>query len=292
MRVGIVGLASSHVDQVLRLVRSGRLGPQAQVTALARPDAEPVDDRRVAELLAVPGRPGHAPAPRLVDGTPGGIAQAIRGEVDVVLVATRDAATHRAVADPLLRAGIPLLVDKPFTVTSDDAEHLVRLADDHGTPLTSFSALRWHPAVRRLAARWRDDPDGIVVTASGPADPDGPYGGLSFYGVHTVEMALQTLRAPVDSIAVAHGAGTRTATLTAGPDLAVVHLVRPRAGRQTPLTLAVAGADGRADATVELGPDYLLPGLRAFLAATSQRSPTLPARTLVDSVRVVQALTG
>lgn len=292
MRVGIVGLASSHVDQIVRLVRTGRLGPDVQVTALAHPGSEPVDAGRVEALLATPGWTRRPPDPLVISGAPEPIARAMSGEVDAVLVATRDAATHRELADPLLRAGLPLLVDKPFTATSDDAAHLVRLARRGDVPLTSFSALRWHPAVQRLAGRWAGDPDGIVVTASGPADPAGPYGGLPFYGVHAVEMALTAVRAPVDSVTVAGGAGTRTALLTAGPDVAVVQLLTPRDGRQTPFALAVAGADGQSAATVELGPDYLLPGLRVFLDAVSRGTSPVPSRTLLDSVRVLEALTA
>lgn len=294
MRLGLIGLASSHVDQILRLTREGALG-DVRVTALAVPDAEPVDEARAAALTRTvedDGRaPGAAPHPDVLSGDGAAVAAALAGRVDAALVTTRDARTHRALADPLLRAGVPVLVDKPFTADLDDAEHLVRLAADRAVPLASWSALRWHPAVRAAAERWRAEPGGLAVSATGPADPDGPHGGLGFYAVHAVEVLLAVLRdRPVGQVATASAAGVRVGMLGAGRDVGTVSLVTPARGEQTPFHLAVAGPDGRTDHTLDLGPDYLLPGLRAFTAGLAAGTMPVDGRELVTAVRVVAAL--
>lgn len=288
MRLGVVGLASSHVDHALRHARAGQLDGW-RVTDLAVPACEPVPDERAAALA---GR--AAPGARTWRGEPGEIARALRGRVDAVLVATRDARTHRALADPLLRAGLPLLVDKPFTADPDDAAHLVRLAQRCGVPLTSASALRRHPATTAAAARSRADPGGLVVSATGPADPDDPHGGLAFYAAHAVDLALAVLRdRPGGPVGVTAGAGSRTAVVPAGRDVGVVTVLTPSGGTATPFHLAVAGSAGRADARLDLGADYLLPLLRAFVAGVGAGAPAgvLPTGAdLVAGVRVLAEL--
>jgi predicted dehydrogenase len=285
MRLGIVGAASSHVDQVLRLARVGALGPDVRVAALVAPDCEPVTDDRLAGLAATGVAPVRATTP---DATARGLAGA---GVEAVLLATRDAAGHRALADPVLRGGLPLLVDKPFTADPDDAAHLVALADRYGVPLTSASALRLHPDVRALAARWRPEPGGVTVAAAGPADPGSPHGGLAFLAVHVVEAALAVLRDhPSGPVSVVTGAGTRTAVVPAGRDVAVLTVSSPAGDAGTPYQLGVTGGAGREDVRVELGADYLLPVLAEFVAGVRRGRVAPAGEALVDAVRVLAAL--
>lgn len=285
MRLGIVGAASSHVDQVLRHTRSGALGPGVRVAALVAPDAEPVPDDRLATLAT------GGPTP-VRTSTPDATARALAGAgVEAVLIATRDATGHRALADPVLRAGLPLLVDKPFTADPGDAAHLVALAARRGVPLTSASALRLHPGVRALAARWRAEPRGIAVAAAGPADPGSPHGGLAFAAVHVVEAALAVLRDhPSGPVSVAAGTGTRTAVVPAGRDVAVLTVATPADDAGTPYQVGVTGPAGRDDLRVELGVDYLLPVLGAFVAGVRRGRVAPAGDDLVDAVRVLAAL--
>ena len=59
-------------------------------------------------------------------------------------------------------------------------------------PVTSSSALRYLPAVTRLATELADSrPE--VLQVSGPADVSSEHGGLFFYGIHTVEIMFALL---------------------------------------------------------------------------------------------------
>lgn len=285
VRLAVVGLASSHVDHLLRHVAAGDLG-DVRVTDVAVPDVEPVDDDRLAALRAGVAR--DVPVHR---GDGATIAAALAGRVDAVVVGTRDARTHRDLADPLLRARLPLLVDKPFTADPEDAAHLVRLAGVVGVPLTSSSALRWHPGTLAAVERWRTAADGLVVTASGPADPGSPHGGLAFYAAHTVEAALAVLRStPRGGVTVTAAGGARTVVVTAGRDVGVITVVAPLGSDQAPFRLGVAAGGRASDTVLDLGPDYLLPLLRGFVTgvATGRLHPAGP--DLVASARVLAAL--
>jgi scyllo-inositol 2-dehydrogenase (NADP+) len=61
---------------------------------------------------------------------------------DLIVIATPNT-THFKLASAALRAGKHVVVDKPFTVTIDEADELIALADEHGRVLTVFHNRRW-----------------------------------------------------------------------------------------------------------------------------------------------------
>jgi len=67
-------------------------------------------------------------------------------DVDAVVVAT-SAPTHFAVASQVIAAGKHCFVEKPLTLTSADAEALVRAADEHGVVLMVGHLMEYHSAV-------------------------------------------------------------------------------------------------------------------------------------------------
>jgi len=73
------------------------------------------------------------------------------GGVDAVVVAA-PAVLHFELARQALDAGCHTLVEKPMTLTSTEAEALVRLADERGRILMVDHLLEYHPAVVRLKA--------------------------------------------------------------------------------------------------------------------------------------------
>ena len=69
--------------------------------------------------------------------------------LDLAVVAV-PTAEHAAVAIPLLRAGVPVLVEKPIAATVDQAEALIAAAAAAGVPLGVGHVERFNPAVRGL----------------------------------------------------------------------------------------------------------------------------------------------
>ena len=127
---------------------------------------------------------------------------AVHPGVDLVVIATPNE-SHFPLGAMALQAGKHVVIDKPFTVTLDEARGLRRLAEQHGGLLSVFHNRRWdseilasravldsgvlgrvshyechmdrfRPAVRQ---RWREDP--------------GPGAGLWFdLGPHMIDQAL------------------------------------------------------------------------------------------------------
>ncbi|PSK92296.1 putative dehydrogenase [Murinocardiopsis flavida] len=64
------------------------------------------------------------------------------GEFEIAVITTPNS-THAPLARTALKAGLAVVVDKPFAVTSADAAELADLADSLGQVLTVFQNRRW-----------------------------------------------------------------------------------------------------------------------------------------------------
>ncbi len=130
---------------------------------------------------------------------------ALAGDLDLVVLGTPPA-THFPLAKAALEAGIDVVVDKPFAVSSAEGRELVALATERGRVLTVFQNRRWDGdflTVRKLLAgealgnvtrlessfeRW--SPAIAKAWKAGATAADG--GGVLFdLGSHLIDQALQ-----------------------------------------------------------------------------------------------------
>ncbi|GAA3440819.1 Gfo/Idh/MocA family oxidoreductase [Planomonospora venezuelensis] len=134
-------------------------------------------------------------------------AAELHGSVDLVVVASPNR-THVPLAEAALRAGLPVVVDKPLAATAKEAGALAELARERDLMLTVFQNRRWDGdfltirrlvdsgglgAVNRLESRferWRPVPKGGWRELGGAAE----VGGLLYdLGSHLVDQALRLL---------------------------------------------------------------------------------------------------
>lgn len=197
MRIGLVDPSSTHAAAFIEWLAAH---PDAgEVVAVAEPNGVEVAGAEVVALGELAGR------------------------VDAVAVFSRDGREHARQVLPLVEAGLTVFVDKPLATRRADAEALVAQADACGARLTSFSALRFHPGLDGL----RGHVDELHV--SGPADPESPWAGLAFYGIHSIEIACELMPGAIEGIEVvdayaqAH-LGGRPVQIALRPDAASFHL--------------------------------------------------------------------
>ncbi|MEU6660943.1 Gfo/Idh/MocA family oxidoreductase [Streptomyces sp. NPDC046821] len=126
------------------------------------------------------------------------------GELDLIVIATPNK-THVSIATAALKAGLPVVVDKPIAGTAAEARALAALADERGLLLSVFQNRRWDNDFRTLRAlvadgelgdvwrfesrfeRWRPQPKGGWRESGDPEE----IGGLLFdLGSHVVDQAL------------------------------------------------------------------------------------------------------
>jgi Predicted dehydrogenases and related proteins len=119
------------------------------------------------------------------------------GEVDAVIVVFRHGDLHLGYALPFVKAGIPVFIDKPFTIKAEDTIELINTAKENNTLITGGSTLKYLDEVieiRSLLKSKEDiDTDGKYLSTgmvSYQIYDKEEYGGIHFYGPHTVETAL------------------------------------------------------------------------------------------------------
>lgn len=125
------------------------------------------------------------------------------GEVDAVIIARDDPETHRRLAIPFLEAGIPVFVDKPLTLASDDLRCFARYLRQG--LLMSCSGMRYARELDAIRAGQVDH--GPLKLVRGTIVKD-----WARYGVHLLDailplldaypVAVQPLPAGHDSVAV------------------------------------------------------------------------------------------
>ncbi|MFE6283219.1 Gfo/Idh/MocA family oxidoreductase [Streptomyces sp. NPDC057877] len=125
-------------------------------------------------------------------------------ELDLIVVASPNR-THVPLATAALKAGLPVVVDKPVAGTAAEARELAALADERGLLLSVFQNRRWDNdflTLRKLLEdgelgdvwrfesrfeRWRPQPKGGWRESGDPAE----IGGLLYdLGSHVVDQAL------------------------------------------------------------------------------------------------------
>lgn len=225
-----------------------KLLPQAEVVAVG--SRTPAAARRFADAHDIPRAYGSWTG--LVEDP----------EVDVIYVATPHSAHHEAAA-LCLRAGKPVLCEKPFALNLAQSEDLVRIAAATGTFLMEAMWMRTIPAVRRAVEVIRDGAIGKVSAVyadfglAGPFPPDHRLrdprlggGALLDLGVYPVSLAQFVLGAPERVAAVAaltpEGVDENTAIALGYADGAIASLHAGIAGR-TPTVATVVGTGGRVE---------------------------------------------
>jgi predicted dehydrogenase len=118
------------------------------------------------------------------------------GEIDAAVVAT-PTATHHEIAGELLRAGIPVLVEKPLAPSLEQANDLVQLARKQGLVLQVGHVERFNPALE-LVARQVRDPRFIQATrTSGYSFRSTDIGVVLDLMIHDLDVALSLVQSPV-----------------------------------------------------------------------------------------------
>jgi predicted dehydrogenase len=123
---------------------------------------------------------------------------------EAVVVAS-SAKSHAAVASAAIERGLPVLIEKPFALTTDDAERVAALAARRGVPVLAGHLLLFHPAVVRLremlAAGELGDPFYLYSQRVnlGQVRPD--ENALWSFGPHDISVALYLLQERPVSVA-------------------------------------------------------------------------------------------
>ncbi len=184
MKIGIIGAENSHSVNYAKIINVKKLIPDCQVTHIwGETDAFAQKTAKDGEIETI-----SKTHEELID------------QVDAVIITHRRASDHFEPAVKVLEKGLPLFVDKPFTLSSAHGQTLLDMAKKKNIPITSFSNTI-------LQANFLETKKDILanapifsLTIHGICEVNGPYNGFYFYGIHHLAMALSIIEDTVTSV--------------------------------------------------------------------------------------------
>lgn len=185
-RVGILGTENSHAAAFADFFNGGKSCPDFQVTSLYALEAAP------SEAIKA-----KYPDIEIFDSP-----EAMLGQVDCVMVTARHGKYHLPFALPFIEAGLPAFIDKPFTISPDDAKALLCAAKKANAPICGGSGCKYSDDLVKLRAELDGGEYGKVKSAviNFPCDLESVYGGLYFYASHLTEMTAALLGYGIEAV--------------------------------------------------------------------------------------------
>ncbi|WP_303026725.1 Gfo/Idh/MocA family protein, partial [uncultured Parabacteroides sp.] len=205
IRIGVVGLDTSHSEAFIRLLNEAN--PEPQYAGFKVVAAYPYGSRTIESSMK-----------RIPEYTEGAkkngvkitssIAELLK-TVDCVLLETNDGTLHLEQAVEVIKSGKPLFLDKPVAATLPDAIAIYRFAEERNVPIFSSSALRYSPRNQELRA----GKEGKVVGADcySPCTEEPSHAGFYWYGIHGVETLYTLMGTGCESVSCVSTEGTDVA---------------------------------------------------------------------------------
>ena len=182
IKIGIIGSDNSHADAFSSLInipneKTGKFEyPDCKVTMIYGEEKERTEEvAKIGKIETIVSDPLE-----------------MIGKVDAVMIVFRHGGLHAKHAIPFLKAGIPVWLDKPFTISNEEAKELIALSKETGTILTGGSTCKFCYDVLMLKNAVQNNfyvGKTQVAYMNFPGTWENEYGGLYFYGAHLVEMA-------------------------------------------------------------------------------------------------------
>ena len=275
MRIGIVGAENSHTVAIARTLNVDNAVRGARITHLWG------ETRALAQVAARDGS-----IPTIVDEP-----THLIGQVDAAVVDHRHPKFHLPAARPLVEAGIPLFVDKPFCYRAREGRRFLARAAQLGVPICSFSVLPLQASFASLQRKVQRLGRLHAVVSTGPCDVRSRYGGVFFYGIHQVDMVLRILGYDVNQVGIHKGkSGNHLATMSwRSGCVATMHLIGSGSA-QVPFHLSVVGTKGRLDQLIELDESMYLSGIRRFVRTFRRRQSLDSVASMLGPVIVLEGL--
>ncbi|MCC6145021.1 MAG: Gfo/Idh/MocA family oxidoreductase [Candidatus Hydrogenedentes bacterium] len=278
-RIGIVASDNSHAQAFSALTNlpKGKGGLKidgAIVTHIC--GADPARTKEVAEASNIPNMLTDDEKTKMI------------GEVDGVLCVRRHGGNHLEDVRPFLEAGIPAFVDKPLSCSVEDAQEIIRLAQEAKVGFSSFSTLRYaQPTVEFLQKLQADAGPLKTGNVAGPCDPASEYGGVFFYGIHVVELMNATFGYGCDEVeAVSHGDTILVNCKYPDGKLVALHLMH---NTKYVFHITAFGEKDFGAHTVDSSTSYY-DGLKVILHTMKTGEWPLTADQLLEPVRILAAI--
>jgi predicted dehydrogenase len=197
IRIGIIGAENSHTIGFGKLFNTDRKFPGVEVLYVWGETEEFA--RKAVTEGAIPNMVKD-PAEMM-------------GKIDALIVDHRHPKYHLEAATPFIKAGIPTFIDKPFCYRVQEGKEFLAMARELGTPVTSYSSIAQSDATFDIRKQVESMGKIDHVVRYGPADLGSQYGGIFFYGVHSVQPLMYIFGEDIKKVRIARNGKNATASL-------------------------------------------------------------------------------
>ena len=187
----ILGCENSHANTFLNFLRDDAKYSDVKVAGVYSDDAEAAS--KLNEKYGVPVMSAYDEAV---------------GKVDGVIVTARHGDNHYKYASPYIKSGVPMFIDKPITISEDEAIRFMRECRDSGVRVTGGSSCIHDEFVQSLkkAREYNEGGETLGGSVRAPINMENAYGNFFFYAQHLVEVLLEIFgRYPVSVRAMQNG---------------------------------------------------------------------------------------
>lgn len=190
-KIAILGCENSHADSFLKFIKEKEAFSDVEVIGVYS------DSREASEKLRE-----KFDVPVLDDYT-----DAV-GKIDGLVITARHGDNHYKYAKPYIASGIPMFIDKPITISEDEAVEFMRALKASGTRFSGGSSLKQDSFIAQLREEAQTETDGKTLGGyvRAPYNSQNAYGGFYFYTQHLVEMVCEIFgRFPISVSAKQNG---------------------------------------------------------------------------------------
>ncbi|MHB9131267.1 MAG: Gfo/Idh/MocA family oxidoreductase [Armatimonadota bacterium] len=271
MNIGLIGSQNSHAGSYGKAFNIDRRYPGMTITHLWGESPESARERAAETQIAT----------IVAD------SQEMVGQVDAIIIDTRDGANHLDHAEPFLAPGFPIFIDKPLATDIDQAAAFLAKASTIGARVDSHSIIPLQRSFIDFMAAARALAPLTHLTFAMPAAIDSEYSGMFFYTVHGVECLCRFLQRLPQRVRVERFTSGALATFDyADGPLVTMNLQ----GDNYSYHLMAVGEKDSLVRKLAYDEDVFQPGIDAIVALFTGAHQTPDADTLLMPVRILAAL--
>ena len=175
-KIAILGCENSHANAFLKLIRDEEKYHNIEVAGIF--SIYPEAAQKLSEEFNVP----------VMDSF-----DALVGKIDGLMITARDGKYHYPYAKPYIATGIPMFLDKPITVTQEDAAALVADLKANNVSVCGGSTLMHAPYLKELKKEIESGEHGKCLGGyfRAPVSLVNEYGNFFFYSAHVISMMTE-----------------------------------------------------------------------------------------------------
>lgn len=176
LRVAILGCENSHADTFMNLVINEKLVPDVEFVGVYSDDAEAC--KKLYDKYGVPVMKSY---------------DELVGKTDGLIITARHGDNHYKYAKPYIKSGIPMFIDKPITISENEAISFMSELRDNGVKICGGSCVALEEHVRKLKQAVKDNEYGKTFGGflRAPVNMDNPYGEFFFYAQHLIQVLCE-----------------------------------------------------------------------------------------------------